>query len=132
MLKPFDQYSLEMWASVQRGIAGQILCYEGAQFAGRIDFYTGEPVPASYLWHPTGTGNPNLIYIVLAMPMTSFGTVAEILRTEEPFGLELWPSGPMIGAATDGYGGVVRSLNREPVGEDERRFALAPRPRVSD
>jgi hypothetical protein len=132
MLKPFNQYSLEMRASVQQGIAGQILCYEGARFAGRIDFYTGEPLPTSYLWHPTGTGDPNSIYIVLAMPMTSFGAVAEILRTEEPFGLELWPSGPMSGAATDGYGGVVRSLNRERVGEDERSFVLTPRPRVSD
>jgi hypothetical protein len=37
------------------------------------------------------------------MPMSSFGTIAEILRTEEPFGLDLRPSGPLSGAATDNH-----------------------------
>jgi len=129
MLKPFNQYSLEIHASVDNGIAAQILCSQNAAFVGRIDFYVGMPLPVSYLWHPNGTSDPSQIYLVLAMPMSNFETVEEILRTEKPFGLELWPSGSLIGAATDGYGGVVRSLGQEPVGQEARKKFLAPRPK---
>jgi len=108
MLKPFNKYTLEIWASVANGTAAQILCYQNTSFVGRIDFYTSETVPTSYLWHPNGVGDPNQIYIVLAMPIDRFDTVEEILRTERSFGLELWPLGEMFGAATDGYGGVLK------------------------
>ena len=128
MLKPFSEYTLEIHASVNQGLAAQILCYQGGGFVGRIDFYANAAVPVSYLWHPNGTSDPNQIYLVLAMPMSTFDAVEEILRNEKPFGLELWPSGPMFGASTNGYAGLLRSLDREPVGEAERTFALARRP----
>ncbi len=129
MLKPFNEYTLDIAASVNGGgVAGQILCYQAGRFVGRIDFWVGEDsLPVSYLWHPNGTSDPNQIYIVLMMPMTSFGMVEEILRTEKSFGLEIYPIGPMIGAVTDGFGGNIRSLNLESVGEQQRKEYLAPR-----
>jgi hypothetical protein len=125
MLKPFNRYSLEIWASVNQGIAAQILCHQGTKFVGRIDFYVGEPIPTSYLWHPTGTSNPDLIYLVLAMGIDRFEAVEQILRTEKPFALELWPSGNLGGAATDGYAGVLRSEDDMVVGGLHTIFSLS-------
>ena len=132
MLKPFNRYTLEIWASVNQGIAAQILCYQGSRFIGRIDFYTNRPLPQSYLWHPNGPSDPNQIYLVLAMPVARFEAVEEILRTEKPFGLELWPIGQMFGAFTDGYGGVLRSLDEELVGGGWRPFFLTTRARAAE
>lgn len=117
---------------MSQGIAAQILCYEGTRFIGRIDFYVDHPLPVSYLWHPNGTGDPNQIYLVLAMPVARFEAVEQILRTEKAFGLELWPMGEMFGAATDGYAGVLRSLNEEIVGGGWRPFFLASRARAAE
>jgi hypothetical protein len=127
MLKPFNQYTLEIYASVDRGITAQILCDQNTVFIGRIDFYVNEAVPTSYLWNPNNSSDPTQIYIVLAMPIDRFEAVEEILRSEQPFGLELSPSGPMTGAVTDGFGGVLRSLSEEPVDQDVRQFYLTPR-----
>src|SRR5579864_2756347 len=127
MLKPFNKYTLDIWSSVNDGVAAQILCYQDKAFVGRLDFYVNEKLPVSYLWHPNGTSDPNQIYLVLAMPIERFEAIEEILRTENPFGLELWPEGEMTGATTDGYGGELRSLAEETVGQDQRRAFLAPR-----
>jgi len=132
MLKPFNKYTLEIWASVTSGTAAQIICYQDAAFIGRIDFYTNEPLPSSYLWHPNGTSDPNQIYIVLMMPIDRFEGVEEILRTEKPFGLELWPNGQMYGALTDGYGGVLRSLDEEIVGAQQRLFFITPKAKAAE
>ena len=126
MLKAFNKYTLEIWAfDTNREVAAQILCYQDTQFIGRIDFYTTDPPPASYLWHPNGTSDPNQIYIVLAMPIERFEAVEEILRTEKPFGLELWPIGQLFGSYTDGYGGVLLSLDEELVGQQRLFFRMS-------
>jgi hypothetical protein len=132
MLKPFNKYTLEIWATVSSGIAAQILCFQDTAFIGRIDFYTNEALPSSYLWHPNGTYDPNQIYIVLAMPIDRFDGVEEILRTERSFGLELWPIGEMFGAYTDGYGGVLRSLEEELVGGGRRLFCITPKVKAAE
>jgi hypothetical protein len=127
MLKHFNRYALEIYASVDRGIAAQILCAQNTFFIGRIDFYVNEAVPASYLWNPNNSADPTQIYIVLAMPIDRFEAVEEILRSEQAFGLELSPSGPMTGAVTDGFGGVLRNLSEEPVDREVRQFFLMHR-----
>ncbi len=107
MQKAFDRYSVEVWASVMQGIAAQILFDEAQAFVGRIDFYRGEDPPTSYLWHPNGTGDPAQIYIVLAMSLDLLDPVIELLQHGGPWAVQLWPSGPLTGASTDGYGGVL-------------------------
>ena len=128
MLKPFTNYQIEMQASVASGIAAQLLCYNNTRFVGRIDFHINETLPKSYLWHPTGTTDPDSIYIVLIMPIDRLQTVIDVVRNEAPLALEIWPLGPLFGAATDGYGGVLRSTANEPVGEGERAALRAARP----
>jgi hypothetical protein len=128
MIKPFDQYTLEVCASVEHGVAAQILCYRDVRFVGRIDFHAGQPTPPSYFWHPNGTADADQIYIILAMPIERFDPVEEILRIEGPMVLELWPASELTGTTTDGYGGVLRSLGEEPLTEEQRRFFLTPRP----
>jgi hypothetical protein len=107
MQKTFDRYSVEVWASVAHGIAAQILFDKAQQFVGRIDFYRGQNPPVSYLWHPTGTSDPAQIYIVLAMSLDLFDPVIDLLQRGGAWAIELWPSGPLTGASTDGYGGEL-------------------------
>jgi len=110
MDKPFDGYSVEIHASLTQGLSAQILFDLQKQFAGRIDFYVGVTPPVSYLWHPNGTSDPNQIYIVLAMQQDLLDPTIDLLQHEGSYALELWPNGPMIGAFTNGYGGVLKSL----------------------
>src|SRR5262245_37759454 len=110
MDKAFDGYSVEIHASVTQGISAQILFDLQKHFVGRIDFYAGVAPPVSYLWHPNGVSDPNQIYIVLAMQLSLLDPIIDLLQHEGSYGLELWPSGPMFGAATNGYGGVLKSL----------------------
>ena len=128
MLKNITSYSIEIHASVNSGLESQILFENNNRFVGRIDFYKGETVPVSYLWHPTGTDDENQIYLVLNMASDLFCCVTELIRTEKPWGLELWPSGPLFGAATDGYAGMLYTTQQEPIGEEERRWFLSLRP----
>jgi hypothetical protein len=128
MLKPFTTYAIDIFSSVTKGLSAQIMCYDPG-FVGRMDFYAAQhPLPTSYLWHPTGTGDDRLIYLVLAMPMASFHVITEILRSEEPLGLELYPVTPPSGSTTDGYGGLLRTLTHEPAGEGEVFHFRAARP----
>ncbi|MQA13007.1 MAG: hypothetical protein GEV09_02245 [Pseudonocardiaceae bacterium] len=129
MLKSFDSFHVQVHASQDSGVSTQLLFYQDDRFAGRIDFYAGQPLPISYLWHPTGTDDEIQVYVVLAMPVDRFHAVLEILDEVDALGLELWPVGPMFGATTDGYGGVLRSLQDESVGEADRAFLSSPRPR---
>jgi len=110
MDKPFDGYSFEIHASVTQGLAAQILFDRQGSFVGRIDFYKGEAPPVSYLWHPNGTSDPNQIYIVLAMSMDMLDPVIDLLQHPGSYELELWPSGPLFGAFTDGYAGMLRTV----------------------
>jgi hypothetical protein len=109
MDKPFDHYSVEIHASVAAGLAAQILCDQNKSFVGRIDFYREQEPPVSYLWTPTGTGDPSQIYLVLAMSIDLLEPVITLLEHGGPWALELWPSGPLTGAATDGYGGLLKT-----------------------
>ena len=109
MDKPFDGYSVAINASVTTWPSAQIMFDLKTQFVGRIDFYVGVS-PVSYLWHPTGTTDPNQIYIVLAMQLDLLDPIIDLLQHEGSYALELWPSGPLTGAATDGYGGKLKSL----------------------
>jgi hypothetical protein len=109
MDKPFDHYSVEIRASVGPGLAAQILCEQGQSFVGRMDFYREQEPPVSYLWTPTGSADPQQIYLVLAMSMDLLEPVITLLQHGGPWELELWPSGPLIGAATDGYGGMLKT-----------------------
>jgi hypothetical protein len=84
------------------------------QFVGRIDFYQGVTLPVSYLWHPTSTTDPNQIYIVLAMQQDVLDPIIDLLQYQGSYGLELWPSGPLFGAYTNGYAGKLKSLNEGP------------------
>jgi hypothetical protein len=118
MTKQITDYSIEVQASVDSGVVAQILFENNNQFVGRIDFYRDTAPPLSYLWHPTGTTDENQIYLVLAMSADLFPVVSELIRTERPWGLELWPTGPLFGASTDGYGGMLYSGD-EPIGEGE-------------
>jgi hypothetical protein len=111
MQKPFNRYSVEVWASVAQGIAAQILFDEAQSFVGRIDFYRGQNPPVSYLWHPNGTSDPAQIYIVLAMSLDLLDPVIDLLQNKGPWAVELWPSGPLTGAATDGYAGVLMTTH---------------------
>jgi hypothetical protein len=110
MNKAFDGYSVEIHASVAQGLSAQILFDLKTQFVGRIDFYVGVIPPVSYLWHPNGTSDPNQIYIVLAMQQDLLDPIIDLLQHEGSYALELWPLGPMSGASTNGYGGVLKSL----------------------
>jgi hypothetical protein len=110
MLKPFDGYSVQMLASVTQGLSAQLLFDQKQNFVGRIDFYQGVNPPTSYLWHPNGPSDPNQIYIVLAMQLAVFDPIIDLLQHEGSYALELWPLGPMSGASTNGYGGVLKSL----------------------
>ena len=110
MDKPFDHYSVEIHASVGTGLAAQILCDKNKSFVGRIDFYREQEPPVSYLWTPNGTSDPNQTYLVLAMSIDLLEPVITLLEHGGPWELELWPSGPLIGAATNGYGGVLRTI----------------------
>ena len=109
MDKPFDHYSVEIHASVANGLAAQILCDQNKSFVGRIDFYREQEPPVSYLWTPTGSSDPSQIYLVLAMSIDLLEPVITLLQHGGPWALELWPSGPLTGAATDGYGGVLKT-----------------------
>jgi hypothetical protein len=111
MQKAFDRYSVEVWASVAQGIAAQILFDEAKSFVGRIDFYGGQNPAVSYLWHPNGTSDPTQIYIVLAMSLDLLDPVIDLLQHGGPWAVELWPSGPLTGAFTDGYGGVLMTTH---------------------
>ena len=128
MLKPFNTFDVEVHASVDTGVQAQLLFDQDRQFVGRIDFYSGQSLPSSYLWHPNGPGDESQTYLVLAMPIDRFDAILEILDDLEELALELWPVGPMFGASTDGYGGVLRSTGSEPVGEERRMFVLSRRP----
>jgi hypothetical protein len=110
MQKAFDGYSVQMLASVTQGLSAQILFDQQKQFVGRIDFYVGVTPPVSYLWHPNGTSDPNQIYIVLAMQQDLLDPIIDLLQHEGAYGLELWPIGPLSGAYTNGYGGLLKSL----------------------
>lgn len=128
MLKNISSYSIEIHASINTGLEAQILFENNNQFVGRIDFYKGVTVPTSYLWHPVSTSDESQIYLVLAMSADLFPCITELIRTEKPWGLELWPSGPLFGAATDGYAGMLYTSQQEPIGEEERRWFLSLRP----
>jgi hypothetical protein len=118
MTKKITDYSIEIHASVDSGMIAQILFEDNNEFVGRIDFYRNTPPPASYLWHPTSTTDESQIYLVLAMPADLFPVITELVRTEKPWGLELWPSGPLFGASTDGYGGLLSTAKDQLVGEE--------------
>lgn len=118
MTKKITDYSIEIHASVDSGLIAQILFENNNIFVGRIDFYRNASIPVSYLWHPTSTTDENQIYLVLAMPADQFPVISELIRTEKPWGLELWPSGPLIGASTDGYGGMLYTGQDQVVGEE--------------
>ena len=110
MDKPFDHYSVEIHASVGAGLAAQILCDQNKSFVGRIDFYREQEPPVSYLWSPNGTNDPNQIYLVLAMSIDLLEPVITLLEHGGPWELELWPSGPLTGASTNGYGGLLKTM----------------------
>ena len=110
MDKPFDYYSVEIHSSVGIGLAAQILCDQGQVFAGRIDFYREQEPPVSYLWTPTGSTDPNQTYIVLAMSLDLLKSVITLLEHGGPWELELWPSGPLTGVSTNGYGGLLKTI----------------------
>lgn len=109
MDKPFNHYSVEIHASVGVGLAAQILCDQNTSFVGRIDFYREQEPPVSYLWTPSGTSDPNQTYLVLAMSIDLLEPVITLLEHGGPWALELWPSGPLTGAATNGYGGLLKT-----------------------
>ncbi len=116
MLKPFNRYSLNVNASVTTGLAAQVLCYQDGTFVGRIDFYANQSLSPSYFWNITP------MVIVLMMPIERLPVVLELLREEGPFGLEL--NGTIgTGITSSGYGGVLRTVEREPVGEGELALA---------
>jgi len=123
MTKQITDYSIEVHASVDNGVIAQILFENNNQFVGRIDFYRDTAPPLSYLWHPTSTTDESQIYLVLAMPADLFPVITELIRTEKPWGLELWPSGPLFGASTDGYGGMLYSGD-EPIGQEETEHRI--------
>ncbi|HTI09254.1 MAG TPA: hypothetical protein VL832_11885 [Puia sp.] len=118
MTKKITDYSIEIHASVGSGLIAQILFENENIFVGRIDFYRDVTPPVSYLWHPTSTTDENQIYLVLAMPADLFPVITELIRTEKPWSLELWPSGPLIGASTDGYGGTLNTSKDQLIGEE--------------
>ncbi len=129
MQKSFNRQSVEIWASAAQGIAAQILFDQAQSFVGRIDFYRGQDPPTSYLWHPNGTSDPNQIYIVLAMSLDLLQPVIDLLQHGGQWALELWPSGPLAGAATDGYGGrllTVQDITVPSVALDIRAARLRP------
>ena len=119
MTKKITDYSIEIHASVESGTIAQILFENNNEFAGRIDFYRNIAPPTSYLWHPTSTTDESQIYLVLAMPADLFPVITELIRTEKPWNIELWPSGPLFGASTDGYGGMLNTAKDQLIGEEE-------------
>lgn len=118
MTKKITDYSIEIHASVGSGLIAQILFENNNIFVGRIDFYRDVTPPVSYLWHPTSTTDENQIYLVLAMPADLFPVITELIREEKPWSLELWPSGPLIGASTDGYAGTLNTGKDQLIGEE--------------
>ena len=110
--KAFDSYEI----SINGGNSGRvalIMCYQGTNFVGRIDFQPdGAALGSDYLWHPS---SPNITYIVLQMPVSRFAVVAETLRQEAPLQLYIDVNAG-IGAATNGRGSLATGT-REPVGE---------------
>jgi hypothetical protein len=127
MTKQITTYSIEVHASVESGIAAQILFENNNRFVGRIDFYKVQILPPSYLWHPTSTTDESQIYLVLAMSADLFPSISELIRTEKPWGLQLWPSGPLFGAFTDGYAGMLYTTQEQAIGEEDRRWFRALR-----
>jgi hypothetical protein len=125
MQKTITAYKIQALSSINNGVTAQILFRNSTQFfVGRIDFYTGVTLPKSYLWHPSNPTDPNQTYLVLAMPFSAFDAVVELLRTEGPWALELWPAtNPPIGASTDGYGGKLFTTTDEPIAEEELDLA---------
>ena len=44
------------------------------------------------------------------MQLDLLDPIIDLLQHEGSYALELWPSGPLTGAATNGYGGKLKSL----------------------
>ncbi|MES2648956.1 MAG: hypothetical protein V4717_18910 [Bacteroidota bacterium] len=127
MTKNITKYSLSLLASANDGVQAQILfSNETAFFVGRIDFYKGTELPKSYLWHPTNANDESQTYLVLAMSHSVLGNVADLLRNEGPWILELSPSTPppFFGASTQGYGGKLKTVGTEKTGEGDFNFSL--------
>ena len=90
-----------------------LICYQGANFVGRIDFIAdGSPLDSDYLWHPS---SPSITYIVLNMPASRFAVVADTVRQEKPLQLYI-DVDASSGSTTDGHGYLVTG-DREPIGE---------------
>ena len=120
MQKAITSYTVNVLSSAKTGMTAQILFKNNQSFVGRIDFYAGVDLPKSYLWHPNNAADEAQTYLVLAMTFESFLAVTELIRNEGPWKLELWPAtSPMIGAATDGYGGKLFTSSDEIIGEQE-------------
>lgn len=131
MQKTIATYTINVLADDAGQIGAQILFYSaGSIFSGRIDFYRAGTTPAtSYLWHPTSTTDNNQIYFVLGMRMDVFEAVANLVRNEGPWAMELWPTKtPLVGASTPGYGGKIFTTSKEPIGEEERSFQSGSTP----
>lgn len=120
MIKDFDSYQINVYASVDTGRTATILCNKGNQFIGRIDFLRNTVLPPSYFWSPNGISDPNQIYIVLQMSSADFANVCQLLREEKPWFLTLSGT-PGNGASTNGYGGALQTSEKEPTGEEEGR-----------
>jgi hypothetical protein len=77
------------------------MCYQGANFVGRIDFIAdGSPLDSDYLWHPS---SPSTTDIVLNMPASRFAVVADTVRQEKPLQLYI-DVDASFGATTNGHG----------------------------
>lgn len=118
MIKDFDSYQINAYASVETGRTASIILYKGNAFIGRIDFLRNTVLPASYFWNPTITSDPNQIYIVLSMLSADFANICQLLREEKPWFIALSGT-PGNGAATNGYGGALQTSDKEPTGEQE-------------
>jgi hypothetical protein len=111
--KPFDKYTVTISGGAT-GRVGLLMCYSGASFVGRIDFYPDvSALPQDYLWHPAGPGE----YIVLHMPMGRFENIMTTVRQEKPLQLYI-DVDRGIGASTSGHGSITTS-DKEPTGEEE-------------
>jgi len=110
--KAFDSYEMQI-AGGNSGRVGLVMCYQGASFVGRIDFYPdGATLSSDHLWHPSSRA---VTYVVLQMPMSRFEVVAATLRQEKPLQLYIDVDAG-FGAATNGRG-CLKTGTREPVGE---------------
>ena len=90
---------------------------KGDQFVGAMSFHTGETIPQSYAWRPERFGNPPP-RVMLAMPMTAFASIAEILRTETGFSLRIQADLEGSGSAR-GVLGALQVRRGAPVMADE-------------